>query len=124
MTESVSRSYRDLKVWQKAMDWVEGVYRSTRMFPAEERYGITSQLRRAAVSVPSNVAEGQGRGGKEFRRFVDIAYGSLLEAETQIELSRRLSFLSEGESAELMDQCSEIGKMLNGLKNSLKQSYP
>ena len=115
----MSRGYKDLKVWQFAMDLAERVYEVTRGYPAEERYGLTSQMRRAAVSVPSNIAEGQGRGGKEFCHFIDIAYGSLLELETQIELSTRLRYITETDAKGLLDQSAEVGKMLNGLKNSL-----
>ena len=116
--------YRELKVWQRAMDLVQQVYAGTKGFPAEERYGLTTQMRRAAVSVPSNIAEGHGRGGKDFLRFLSIAYGSLLELETQVEVSRRLAYLSEGVACALLAESAEIGRMLNGLKNSLRETLP
>jgi four helix bundle protein len=87
------QSYRELFAWQKAMDFTAGVYRVTRRFPKEELYGVTSQLRRAAVSIPSNIADGQGRQTTgEFRQFLGQARGSLLETETQILLSERLEY--------------------------------
>ncbi len=89
------RSYRDLVVWQKAIALVTDVYRCTRTFPKEEIYGLSAQLRRAAVSVPSNIAEGQGRVSTgEFRQFLGHARGSLLEVETQLEIARNLEYLS------------------------------
>ena len=101
------------------MDLTERVYGVTSHFPKEEMYGLTNQIRRAAVSVPSNIAEGHGRGGREFVRFLDIAYGSLLEVETQLELAQRLKYLNDTDAVEMLNECAEIGKMLNGLKNSL-----
>lgn len=115
------RSYRDLEVWQKAMDLVTDIYSTTNSFPDTEKFGLTNQLRRAAVSIPSNIAEGQGRGSKkEFNQFLNIAYGSLQEVETQIEISTRLNFISNEQSTPLLDQCSTIARMLNGLKRSLR----
>ncbi len=96
------QSYRELIAWQKAMDFVADVYRATRSFPKEELYGMTSQLRRAAVSIPSNIAEGQGRQTTgEFRQFLGHAGGSLLETETQILLSERLHYLDQESAGEL-----------------------
>jgi len=117
----VSKGYKDLRVWELAMDLAEDVYRVTQGFPPEERYGLTSQMRRCAVSAPSNIAEGHGRGGRDFCRFIDIAYGSLSELETQLELARRLKYVSDTDAQRLLDQIAEVGKMLNGLKNSLKR---
>jgi four helix bundle protein len=118
------RSYRDLVVWQKAMDFVAEVYRVTRHFPKEEQYGITSQLRRAAVSIPSNIAEGQGRQSTgEFRQFLCHARGSLLETETQILLSERLEYLNQKTAGSLLEQSSEVGRILNGLLASLEGSH-
>lgn len=114
-------NHRDLMVWQKAMTLAEQVYRATSVFPREEMYGLVSQMRRSAVSVPSNIAEGEGRGGKDGRRFLDIAYGSLLELETQIELSQRLGFLQGEGFSELQVAAGEVGKMLNGLKRTRDQ---
>ncbi len=117
-----AKNYRDLIAWQKAMDFVEAVYRSSASFPREEMYGITSQLRRAAVSVPANIAEGQGRHSKrEFRKFVMIAHGSLREAETHIMIAERLKFL-EGTVVEgLLSRAGEIGRLLVGLSNALSR---
>jgi four helix bundle protein len=113
------RGYRDLVVWQKAMRLVERVYEETGRFPREELYGLTTQLRRAAVSVPSNLAEGHGRGGGDYRRFVDIAYGSLMEVETQIELASRLGICPPDEARSVLADAAEIARMLNGLRKSL-----
>jgi four helix bundle protein len=115
-----SRNYRDLIVWQKAMDLVEGVYRITRSFPQEELYALTSQVRRAAVSIPSNIAEGQGRGGsKELGHFLRVAHGSLCELETQLLIAQRLAYLSAGELAPQMELAAEVGRLLHGLARSL-----
>src|SRR5688500_3857401 len=90
------KNYRDLIAWQKAMDFVEKVNKATKGFPKEELYGLTSQLRRSAVSIPSNIAEGQGRRtDNEYAHFVSIANGSLHEAETQILIAERLSYLGK-----------------------------
>ena len=114
------KSYRDLVAWQKAMDMVEAVYRATKRFPQEEMYALTSQLRRAAVSVPSNIAEGQGRKSrKEFTRFLRIARGSLQETETQIMIATRLGYIKDSTQATLLNQCTEIARLLNGLTSSL-----
>ncbi|HXU35418.1 MAG TPA: four helix bundle protein [Blastocatellia bacterium] len=114
------KSYRDLIVWQKAMDLVEEVYKKTKGFPREELYGLTSQLRRAVVSVPSNIAEGQGRSStKEFLHHLSIAYGSLCEVGTQILIAHRLGFLETGDVEVLDGSCSEVGRLINGLSNRL-----
>ena len=114
------KSYRDLIVWQKAMDLVEDVYRKTKEFPKEELYGLTSQLRRAVVSVPSNIAEGQGRNStKEFLHHLSIAYGSLCEVETQCLIAYRLGYLERRDLDRLDKRCSEIGRITNGLSNRL-----
>jgi four helix bundle protein len=116
----MGRSYRDLVAWQKAMDLVTAVYRATASFPREEAYGLTSQLRRAAVSVPSNIAEGQGRRGTaEFKHFLRQACGSLMEIETQVLIAERLAFVSSETSDELLSSCAEVGKILNGLMKSM-----
>ena len=115
-------NYRDLIVWQKAMDLVETVYTTTASFPREELYGLTAQLRRAAVSIPSNIAEGQGRqSGRDFRRFLSIAHGSLREVETQVLIAERLRYLGSQKRAILMAATEEIGRLLNGLMNSLSR---
>jgi len=114
------KQYQELIVWQKAMNLVEEVYKVTNSFPREEIYGLTSQLRRAAVSIPSNVAEGQGRRTTpDFLRHLSIAYGSLLELETQLLIAARLRYLTEGKCREVMNIAAEVGRLLNGLMSSL-----
>lgn len=111
-----SRSYKDLVVWQKAMNLVVDCYRFTEDFPKSEMYGLTNQLRRAAVSIPANIAEGQGRQyDAEFIRFLYIAYGSLSELETHIEIAQRLNFLGKEKANNLLEQAAEVGRVLNGL---------
>lgn len=118
------RSYRDLKVWQRAKNLAVSVYGLTKIFPKDELYGLTSQIRRAAVSVPSNIAEGQGRSTRDYLRFIDIAYGSLSELETQLEIALDLQYVSEDNLRPLLADTEEIGKMLNGLSQSLKAKLP
>ena len=113
--------YRELIAWQKAMDLVAEVYRLTRNFPREELYGLTNQVRRAAVSVPSNIAEGQGRGiGQAFAHHLRIANGSLQEAETQMLIAQRLEYLSEKDVLKFFDLSCEVGRLLNGLLRSVE----
>ena len=115
-------SYRDLIAWQKAMDFVGDIYTSTNIFPTSEQFGLISQLRRAAVSIPSNIAEGQGRISKgEFKQFLGNARGSLLEVETQILISRKLGYLVEERCAGLLQRSKELGRILNGLINALRR---
>ncbi|WP_372793907.1 four helix bundle protein [Pontiella sp.] len=115
------KSFRDLIVWQKAMDLVDVAYRLTSGFPSEERYGLASQLRRAAVSVPSNVAEGYGRHSTaDYVRFLQIALGSLNECITQLEISVRLEFVGKDEIKEALELCAEIEKMLVSLVKKLR----
>lgn len=114
-------SYRDLKVWQKSIELVEEIYRATQDFPAGEQYGLTAQLQRATVSIPSNIAEGKGRGGDvEFKRFINIALGSAAEVDTQLEIAHRLSYFDEAAVKKLQAGLIEIQKMLYGLKKGLK----
>ena len=116
------KSYQELQVWQKAMDLVDQIYRATKRFPKEEIYGLTSQLRRAAVSVPSNIAEGQGRNStQQFLHHLSIAYGSLMEAETQLLIAQRQQYLDQTQAEALIEQTSEIGRMLNGLCAALSR---
>lgn len=116
------RSYRDLVVWQKSMALVINVYRCTQAFPKSEMYGLAAQLRRAAVSVPSNIAEGQGRiSTGEFKQFLGHARGSLLEIDTQILIAQGLGYLPQESCEALLDQCAEVGRILNGLIASLAQ---
>jgi four helix bundle protein len=113
-------SYRDLVAWKKAMELVTEVYRITERFPKEEIYGLTSQLRRAAVSVPCNIAEGQGRLTKgEFHQFLGYARGSLLEMETQILIARNLGYLPQSQVSSLLEISAEVGRILNGLLASM-----
>ncbi len=108
----------DLKVWRRAMDLVLEVYRSTNSFPKQEIYGLTSQMRRSAVSIPSNIAEGKGRfSRKELLQFLFHARGSLLELQTQITIGREVGFLPSAEGKRLTDLASEVGRLLNGLVN-------
>ncbi len=114
--------YKDLLVWQEAMSLVEDCYRLTANVPRNEEFGLKSQMRRAAVSVPSNIAEGHERQHtKEFIQMLSIALGSLAEFETQVEVSRRMKLISEENCESLFLSCHKLGKMLNGLKNSLAQ---
>jgi four helix bundle protein len=114
------QSFRDLQVWKKSMELTIAIYQLTHDFPHEERYGLTNQLRRSAVSIPSNIAEGQGRlNTREFRQFLGVARGSNCELQTQLEIARSLQFgkLSTLDRAESLSH--EIGKMLFALLNSL-----
>jgi four helix bundle protein len=115
------RTYRELIAWQKSIELVTAVYEATQSFPKEEIYGLTNQMRRAAVSVPSNIAEGQGRGTpNELLHFLRIAHGSLQELETQLLIAERLSYLNSDKLENLLDQASEVGRLMVGLSKSLK----
>jgi len=115
--------YEDLKIWIKAMDLVELVYELMKEMPADEIYGLTSQIKRCSVSIPSNIAEGAGRNyQKEFVRFLSIANGSTTELETQLLLVARLKFASEEKIKELLRLCDEIKKMNYALQKSIKKS--
>ncbi|MEK6259325.1 MAG: four helix bundle protein [Planctomycetota bacterium] len=114
------RSYRDLIAWQKAMDLVAGVYRVTEAFPAREQFGLSYQMRRASVSIPSNIAEGQGRGTtRDYVHFLHISRGSFQELETQLLLAQRLSFAGESEVQSLLSVCDEVSRLVSGLINAL-----
>src|ERR1700737_1881162 len=118
---SMGRSYRDLVAWQKAMKFVTAIYEVTQRFPSEERYGLTNQLRRASVSVPSNIAEGQARfSQKEFHHFLSMARGSLVEIETQLLIARNLKYLQPAKAEDLLATADELGRILNGLISSIK----
>jgi four helix bundle protein len=118
------QNYRDLVAWQRSMDLVE-TYRATGAFPRDERFGLTTQMRRAAVSVPCNIAEGQGRAApRDFVRFLNMAHGSVRELETQVLLAERLTFLESDRAADLLTRLAEVGRLLNGLMNSLYQRFP
>jgi len=116
----MTQTFRDLIAWQLAKALARQVYEITRKFPSEEKFGLVVQLRRAAVSIPSNIAEGRGRGTKkDFAHFLMQARGSLYELETQIELANELQYLSQSDSARLLEACNELSRVLNGLINSL-----
>jgi len=115
------KSHKDLLVWQKSVDMVARIYSETKGWPKEEIYGLISQIRRAAVSIPSNIAEGAGRAGqKEFSRFLSIAMGSLAEVETQIVIAERLGFMTD--ASELDRGLQEMRRMIVGLKKSLEST--
>lgn len=113
--------FEKLEVWQKAIELSDRVYAFTRLFPADEKFGLTSQMRRSAVSVASDIAEGSGRGSKQdFARFVEISYGSLMELVTQSNIARRQGFLDQPNYTETNEQAEQIARMLSGLKLSLR----
>jgi len=117
-----ARNYRDLIAWQKAMDLVDLIYTTSRSFPKEELYGLASQIRRAGVSVPSNIAEGQGRRTKgEFQQALSVAHGSIREVETQIMIARRQNFTDPAREQEVLNLAAEVGRLVQGLMNSLNR---
>ena len=116
------KPHKNLELWQQAMVLVQMVYEATSGFPRKELFGLTHQMRRAAVSVPSNIAEGAGRGGeKEFLHFLNIAQGSLSELDTQIEIAGMLNFLR---TDELLNQSDRVGRLLTGLIKKLRIKLP
>ena len=118
------RSFRELVVWQKAMDLAETIYSVTGTWPRVEIYGLTSQIRRAAVSVPSNIAEGQGRMTRgEFVQYLGIAYGSLMEVETQMLLALRLGYAAPGDADRVSVAAAEVGRLLNGPVRALSTDH-
>lgn len=118
-------SYRELIAWQKARSLVQSVYLITARWPSEERFGLTAQVRRAAVSVPSNIAEGSGRSGnREFRHGQSLAHGSLCELETQITLSMDLGLCDPGEATRVLEQAAEVGRIIRGLMQKLDKTIP
>jgi len=113
--------YSELKVWQKSMDLVDELYSASDRFPTSERFGISSQLQRAAVSIPSNIAEGHGRKSTNaFLNHLSIAFGSLMEVETLILIAERRKYVETSRTAALLSQTDQIGKMLSGLRKSLR----
>ena len=109
--------YRDLETWQRAMELVKGVYVATRHFPKDEAFGLTSQLRRAAVSIPSNIAEGYGRNSRnELHHFLGQARGSLAELETQLKIAKALDYLSPAAASTLLWGADQLGQMLTALR--------
>jgi four helix bundle protein len=114
--------FEKLAVWNKALEFADSVYKATGSFPPEERFGLTNQLRRAAVSISSNIAEGSGRNSDaDFMRFNSIAYGSLMECISQLHIARRLQFINETGFEQLIMQAEELSRMLSGLSASLRQ---
>jgi len=116
------KTFRDLIVWQKSMSLVTEVYKTSARFPSDERFGLTSQLRRCVVSIPSNIAEGFGRDTtNDYLRFLGIAKGSLYEAQTQIEIGRNLQFIEESRFTELLENAREIERMLTSMMRKLRE---
>ena len=116
------RSVEELDVWKVAMEMVTGVYAVTRDWPAEERFGLTNQVRRAAVSVPSNIAEGQGRANsREFLHFLAIANGSLQEVRTQLRIGANLNYLSKDDLRSMLDLSDSCGRLLSGLRRAIRK---
>jgi four helix bundle protein len=114
--------YRELIVWQKAITLVKETYRATSNFPKTEIYALTNQIRRAAVSIPSNIAEGQGRNStRDFLHFLSVAQGSLMELETQIIIAEQLGYLDKPQQDILLEYAAEVSRMLSGLRNSLNK---
>ena len=114
------KNFRELIAWQKSVDLVIEIYQASASFPKEELYGLTSQLRRAAISIPSNIAEGQGRDSTpEFLRFLSIAYGSICELQTQVIIAQRLEYLSDKTANSLFELSAEVARIVNGLRNAL-----
>jgi four helix bundle protein len=117
----MGQSYRDLVAWQKAMDLVIAVYNCTKSFPRDETYGLASQLRRTALGIPTNIAEGQVRfSPNDFFYFLARARGALVEVETQLILAQRLGYLTADEGRHLLDHSAEVGKILNGLISAIR----
>ena len=117
-------TYKELIVWQKAVEFVTIIYSATKNFPKEEIYGLTNQIRRSAVSVPSNIAEGFGRNSKnDFKRFLQIAISSLFEIQTQLEIAKNLKFTIDEEFINLFDLTREIEAMLSSLIRKIKFSF-
>jgi len=122
---TMGAGYRNLVVWQRSIELALDVYRCTKTFPRDETYGLVSQMRRAAVSVPSNIAEGKGRHSpEELVQFLFHARGSLLEVQTQITIAHRLGYLGTTDAGELETKSAEVGRLLNGLIRCFKQLPP
>jgi four helix bundle protein len=118
----VKRAHHDLKVWQEAMELVKMIYENSSSFPAEENYGLKSQIRRAAVSISSNIAEGAARTGtKEFLQFLSISRGSLSEVETQLLISKNLGYIKNNDP--ILEQIDKVFALLGGLINSLRKRH-
>jgi four helix bundle protein len=116
-------SYRDLRVWQSAMDLAEAVYRLTASFPKDEKFGVTSQIRRACTSIPANIAEGYGRDSKgSYAQFLKVAQRSLKELETHLLLAERLGLSGNGASQQVLSSCDALGRMLRSLIRAIERS--
>ncbi len=114
------KSFRDLRVWQSGMDLVTEIYRLTQSFPREEQYGLTSQVRRAAVSIPSNIAEGHAReSSKEYLNHLSIAQGSLAELQTQVEIATRLDFVAAKTAQQTLDRSASLSRQIFALRNAI-----
>ena len=115
------KTYRDLLVWQKSMAFVTNIYQVIKIFPKEEVYGLTSQIRRCAISIPSNISEGYGRNStNDYIRFLQISMGSIFEIQTQLEIAKNLGYLNQTKFLEIYDMSREIERMLSSLINKLK----
>jgi four helix bundle protein len=118
---TVIRDFKDLEVWQRAVELVVESYRITKSFPSEERYGLIAQVRRAAVSVPSNIAEGRGRFGlRSFLYHLSVSSGSLMELETQLVIAERLQYLTPADAQALMERTAEVRRLLAGMVRALR----
>jgi four helix bundle protein len=118
----MAQHYKDLIAWQKAMNLVSSIYDATDEFPKRETYSLTDQMRRAAVSIPSNIAEGQAHySNREFLHFLRHSRGSLAELETQVLIAQRRNYLSEGQASDLLKQADEVSRILTGLITSLRE---
>jgi four helix bundle protein len=116
-----ARSYRDNVAWQKSVLFVTAIYNMTRLWPREEQFGLTNQVRRAAVSIPANIAEGQGRfGATEWLHHLSIAHGSLCEIETHLIIARNVGYLSDSQLTSLLQQADEVGRLIRALRKSLR----
>ncbi|MBU4355008.1 MAG: four helix bundle protein [Proteobacteria bacterium] len=122
MTKPI-HSFRDLVVWQKGVDLVTEIYRLSKKFPKDELFGLTSQIRRAAVSIPSNIAEGRGKSSKgEFQQFLHHSRGSLAEVETQIIIAQNLGYLNAADAERVIEIIAEVGRLLHGLLAAIKKT--
>ena len=115
------RSYQDLDVWQRSINVAVQIYEITKQFPTSEQYGLTNQMRRAAVSIASNIAEGHARTRREYAHFLNISRGSLAELETQMEISKRIGFLNDIDFETLVDELRIIGRQLNSLLSKIRE---
>jgi four helix bundle protein len=120
MSDKTGFRFEKLDVWQKAMEWVDGIYQAVSNFPDNEKFGLTSQLKRSSLSVASNIAEGSGRkSNKDFARFIEVSYGSLMEAVCQCMIAKRQKFMTEDDYQSIRTGAIELSKMLSGLRSHL-----